>query len=192
MGRRGPPRKPDSRHNAKAVTSPAALPVASEHDISSLTLARVPDPPLRMLHEDHLVEAWRRFASLALRLGRLTEADLPALELLVETWSEYRAAADIADDPDNAYCMSEKGGMYCHPAVFRKQAALKALRDLMARFGMTPMDRVTLGVVISSGSRKTGLAEFAAARDAPRAPQVSPETKTTRSKPRKATKERRK
>lgn len=175
MGRRGPQKKADSRHNAAAVTE---VPASGPGELTSLVLKDVPAPPLRFMSDLSLEEAWRRFASLALRLGRLTEADLPAMELLVETWAEYRAAAEIADDPDQAYCCSEKGGMYCHPAVFRKQTAGKALRDLMARFGLTPMDRVTLGVVISSGVRKQGLAEFAAARDASCGPQFTDRAKS--------------
>lgn len=178
MGRRGPPKKPGSRHNATATTTAHASAPATGHD--SLILHSPPGPPARL--GDDAAEAWRRFAGLATQLGRLTAADLPALELLCETWAEYLTAAAIADDPERCYCHGESGGIYCHPAVFRKQAAGKSLKDLFARFGLTPMDRVTLGVVVASGPRKQGLADFSAARSTPpikgRAP--APAAKTQR------------
>ncbi len=53
--------------------------------------------------------------------------------------------------------------------MFRKQAAAKQMTALFARFGLTPMDRQTLGVQIagSAKAKRRGLPEFAASRDVP-------------------------
>jgi len=168
MGRRGPQKKAGSRHNAKFETTPAA------DDQDALSLKSVPEPPDRLCEVS--TDAWRRLAPLALHLGKLTAADLPALELLCKTVAEFEAAAKIADNPSEAYVYSEKGGIYAHPAVFRKQAAAKQMTALFARFGLTPMDRQTLGVTIAGASqaKKRGLPDFAAARSAPLPPATKP------------------
>lgn len=155
MGRRGPPARAGSVRSQAAAQNPGA-----SHD---LLLRAIPQAPDR-LSGDALL-AWERFAPLCHGLGRLAASDLPALEVLCETYAEYRAAADIADDPRKCYiCNPETGAVYAHPAVYRRQAAYKALKDLLARFGLTPMDRGTLGVSIATGPAKQGLLEFAAQR----------------------------
>lgn len=170
MGRRGPPKKAGSRHNAKFDT--VVAPAAGEE--APLVLKAVPEPPDRLC--DTASDAWRRLAPLALHLGKLTAADLPALELLCKTVAEFEAASEIADNPSEAYVYSEKGGIYAHPAVFRKQAAAKQMTALFARFGLTPMDRQTLGVTIAGASqaKKRGLPEFAASRAAPPTAKAKP------------------
>lgn len=159
MGRRGPQRKPDStRAPARAKAAEAAHAVADE-----LRLDTIPPAP------DGLAEAaavaWGKFARLAFDTGRLTRADLPALEMLAITWVEWQACAAIANDPTQAWVKSQQGGLYQHPAVGQASAARKMVTAIMAKFGLTPMDRVNVGGSGTPAKKQgSGLAAFAASR----------------------------
>lgn len=156
MGRRGPKPGPNSR---PAANRAAAQPVTSD----ALLLTTVPPCPQHLQNE--AAEAWARFAPLAYETGRLTAADLPALELLCVTWAEYLAASEIADDPDRCYVVSEKGGVYAHPAVNRQSSTRKAIYTLFARFGLTPLDRSQIPGLKTATSAGASLAGFAAERN---------------------------
>lgn len=121
-------------------------------------------PPCPGHLRDEAAAAWVRFARLIYEAGRLTQSDLPALELLCLTWAEFLAASEIADDPIQCYVISEKGGLYPHPAVHRQSSSRKQLCVLMARFGLTPLDRVQVGGASGAKKQGSGLAAFATSR----------------------------
>lgn len=156
MGRRGPKVEAGSRRSNKLASA--------EPPPESLSLPTVPPCPATL--DGEAAEAWVRFARLAYDSGRLTAADLPALELLCLTWAEFLAASEIANDPVQCYVFSEKGGVYSHPAVGRQSSTRKQLTVLFARFGLTPLDRVQVGGTTSTKKQGSGLAAFAAARSA--------------------------
>ena len=158
MGRRGP--RPDPRSQRSQQRA-----IAIEPPPETLALSTIPPCPDAFDRAGAAADAWQRFARLTYESGTLTAADLPALELLCLTWAEYLAASEIADDPSLAYVLSEKGGIYPHPAVNRQSAARKQLCVLFARFGLTPLDRTNTGG--PKGGKPTGsaLGAFAAARN---------------------------
>lgn len=157
MGRRGPKPGPDSRPLSRRVEAAGTV-------TDTLMLKTIPPCPQHLKNE--AAEAWSRFASLAFETGRLTAADIPALELLCLTWAEYMAASEIADDPAQCYVVSEKGGVYSHPAVNRQSSTRKQLCVLFARFGLTPQDRIQVPPAKAASKTGSAVAAFAAGRAA--------------------------
>lgn len=75
--------------------------------------------------------------------GWLTIADGGLLALYCEAFEDLiEARAEI--EKDGPTCSGEKGGMYQHPAVGRKNKAIERMRAIGAKFGLSPADRVGL------------------------------------------------
>lgn len=153
MGRRGPKRRADSRQTRSITSTPTP---------DALSLETIPPCPNHL--SDQAAEAWGRFARLTFESGRLTQQDLPALELLCQTWAEFLAASEIADDPGQCYVITDKGAVATHPAVWRQGSARKQLCVLLARFGLTPLDRVQVGGSATKKPAGSALSAFAASR----------------------------
>jgi P27 family predicted phage terminase small subunit len=78
--------------------------------------------------------------------GLLKPAFGDLLALYCEAFEEVLdAKAEITKE--GATCMSEKGGMYQHPAVGRKNKAIQRMRVLGGLFGMSPSDEAGLKIV---------------------------------------------
>jgi P27 family predicted phage terminase small subunit len=78
--------------------------------------------------------------------GLLKPAFVDLLGLYCEAFEEILdAKAEI--EKEGATCMSDKGGMYQHPAVGRKNKAIQRMRVLGALFGLSPSDEAGLKIV---------------------------------------------
>jgi P27 family predicted phage terminase small subunit len=119
---------------------------------------------------------WRAVAPLLASAGVLTEADLPALEMLSLHYAVARAALaemirdghkKIIDDEEREYTISEgiatttttaDGSIKKHPAasVFRENSL--AFRGYLGEFGLTPAARVKIKV--GGQEREQSLAEM--------------------------------
>lgn len=107
-----------------------------------------PEPP-DWLNGDELAEFSELLRAFEAVPGLVGKIDALAVACLAEAICEVRAARDeIAEH--GATCTSEKGGIYQHPAVGRKNKALERVRYWTARFGMSPSDRASLDVDLSA------------------------------------------
>jgi P27 family predicted phage terminase small subunit len=115
----------------------------------------IPDPP-EWLGEIGKAK-WREKVPLLHPLGLLTKNDYDLLSLYCEAWDEvFDAMQEIAKE--GATCSSDKGGLYQHPAVGRKNKAIQRIRQFGSDFGMNPAARV--GLTITQGAKPGGLAAF--------------------------------
>lgn len=134
--------------------------------VISVPRGRLPDDGKRL---------WRSLAPLLVNLKVLTEADLPALEMLCLHYAVARAAlvemlndgkVEVEDDQGNRYTVSEgiavtamgNQGIKKHPAasVFRENST--AFRMYLTEFGLTPASRVRLKM--DTGEEEKSLAEM--------------------------------
>jgi P27 family predicted phage terminase small subunit len=118
---------------------------------------------------------WKAVAPLLSGLGVLTEADLPALEMLCLHYSVARAALEemlkdgrieAEDDEGRRYVVKEGiavstptlDSIKKHPAasVFRENS--QAFKSYLQEFGLTPASRVRLKV--DTGEKEKSLAEM--------------------------------
>jgi P27 family predicted phage terminase small subunit len=132
----------------------------------SVPRGRLPDDGKRL---------WRALAPMLANLKVLTEADLPALEMLCLHYAVARAAlkemlqdgrVEIEDDQGHRYTISEGiavtamgiTGVKKHPAasVFRENST--AFRMYLTEFGLTPASRVRLKM--DGGEEEKSLAEM--------------------------------
>lgn len=72
-------------------------------------------------------------------------ADMWALEALVEEVVRWREAERILEE-EGMWVLSPNGYKIAHPAIAVAQKAKKEYRDWSARFGLTPSDRIGLGI----------------------------------------------
>lgn len=76
-------------------------------------------------------------------MGVLTVADGDLLAAYCEAWVEMiEALEEIARE--GATAVSDKGSVYQHPAVGRKNKAIERLVKIGSHFGMSPSSRVGL------------------------------------------------
>jgi P27 family predicted phage terminase small subunit len=121
--------------------------------------AEMPSPP-EWLGEIGQAK-WREKVPLLHPLGLLTKNDHDHLSLYCEAWDDlFSSLKEI--ETEGATCSSDKGGLYQHPAVGRKNKAIQRIRQLGSDFGMNPAARV--GLTINPGSKPSGLAAFKAAK----------------------------
>ena len=93
------------------------------------------------------LEVWRRFEPELVARRVLEDVDRLMLATLCYWVSEFAAATD--DIARNGYAIMGKatsGGArpWKNPSVDRRDTAFKAMTDLAAKFGLTPMDRIHL------------------------------------------------
>lgn len=102
--------------------------------------SETPDPPRWLRTEAR--EIWPDIVSQLEPIdGLLAKVDAFALSRYCDDWIEYLDALREVEN-DGPTCVGEKGGMYPHPAVGRKNNAAKRLAQFEAKFGMTASDRV--------------------------------------------------
>lgn len=165
MGARGPKKKTHrldrlegnpSRRKRDTLTPSAPL---------AIQLLSPPPPPDRL--DSHARELWRKVAELLVTAKVLTTADLEALSVLCDTWSEYLEAKVLADaDP---YFETEKGYIVEHPAVRRMHTARDRLDRLWSRFGLTPSARQGMDWEILPVEKTTNVSDFAKQKGASQA-----------------------
>jgi len=87
---------------------------------------------------------WRKLAPVLAELRVLTDADLAALELTCNAWSEYQAAcAFIAKQGAWYTTVNELGGemVRSNPALVERGDAWRRFKAGLVEFGLTPASR---------------------------------------------------
>lgn len=148
MTGRGRPRKPDEQKKREGTYRP-------DRDDQFEADSAIPDPPPMLTDTSggDLLNEWRRrgmnhwnrlteFLSEASLISRL---DGDALALLCFAFVEYEEA-DKEVAMYGLTVMSDKGGVYQHPAVGVRTNAWKKILRLCREFGMTPSARASLKV----------------------------------------------
>jgi P27 family predicted phage terminase small subunit len=101
-------------------------------------LTKPPDPPAHI--SERAATQWRRVAQLCVRLKTVREADLPALELLVNALATEQEARALLDK-EGITVNTGAGGVKPHPAVRMAETARAQAIALLDRFGLNPRSR---------------------------------------------------
>lgn len=109
-------------------------------------LKRVPPPPKTL--SERAVAEWRRLAPLTVRMGTLSDVDLPALALLCEVQATIAEASDILRR-DGMTATTAAGGHKPHPGVRILESARNQAAGLLREFGLTPKSRRSVTVKYS-------------------------------------------
>lgn len=83
------------------------------------------------------------------QIGLIEQLDRLALELLVESYAEYRSHCKVVDEEGATYKTTATSGeivIKANPAVAMKSDAWKRLKSMMEQFGMTPSARSKLDI----------------------------------------------
>lgn len=138
MGLRGPAKRPDVL--AKLEGKPA-----SERVVATGTAG---DPP------DHLSEMGKKVWLYTVENaapGLIAAVDAMALSAYCEAAAEFAELCHwYENNPHEHIVESEKGGLYQHPNMGRKNKAAERLLRFGDRFGLTPAARASLGEAIGS------------------------------------------
>jgi P27 family predicted phage terminase small subunit len=100
-------------------------------------LTKDPPPPEHL--SERAAAQWKRVAALCVRLKTLREADLPALELLVNALATEQEARELLKG--GVTVNTGAGGVKPHPAVRMAETARAQAIALLDRFGLTPRGR---------------------------------------------------
>lgn len=92
--------------------------------------------------------AWKSIGPELARMGVLTLADGPALELLCDAYAEYRAARDVVRADGATYeSVSVHGAMTrVRPEVAIAADAWRRVASMLREFGLTPSSRTKVAV----------------------------------------------
>jgi P27 family predicted phage terminase small subunit len=93
--------------------------------------------------------AWREIATPMAAAGLLDRADAPALEAAARCIDRWRRAEDTLDT--EGLTIEAHGGVHAHPCVAVAAKAQAEYRSWCARLGLTPVDRVSLGLASLRG-----------------------------------------
>ena len=87
--------------------------------------------------------AWKRFALL---LPTIEQSDIPALQMMAETWAEWQDACDHIT-LEGAVMRTKNGYMIANPYSKIRLNASASLKKLFTHFAMTPASRMKSGFV---------------------------------------------
>lgn len=137
MGQRGP--KP-------AIVTPDGK--RRRSDVSVIGGLEDLEPPLSLPLE--VQKVWRELVEPMRGSAVLDRVDAPALEAMSRAVSRWRTAEEVLD-AEGLFCASPNGYRIAHPAIAVAQKAQAEYRAWCARFGLTPSDRVGLGLAVVRG-----------------------------------------
>jgi P27 family predicted phage terminase small subunit len=139
-GKRGRPRTPTSLKLLHGEKRPSRLPSGEP------VPPTLPVEPPAYLDEDARCE-WERLAAILKPMGLLTAADVDHLGVLCTAIVHHRRAVELVNRTYPVIAGQRGQEARRHPAmqVIRDQAGLIA--SYGARFGLSPSDRASLGVV---------------------------------------------
>lgn len=116
-----------------------------------------PDCPLH--YTDAFKAEWNRFCTILEGMGVLTIADGPSLEILIDTFMEFKEA--------ESHCLLNgkvieysNGTIGPNPWQNIKSKARTDLDRMLAKFGMSPADRARLTIVDKPDDDKDGIGSF--------------------------------
>ena len=90
-------------------------------------------------------EAWDEIVPAMTSSGLIDRVDIPALEAIAISIARWREAEEILRD-EGLFVASPNGYRVAHPAIAVSQKAAAEYRTWAARFGLTPSDRIGLGL----------------------------------------------
>jgi P27 family predicted phage terminase small subunit len=137
VGKRGPAPKP-AELRAGAGVAPVVL-----SDV--LPALAAPDHL-----EPEAVQVWDELVPPLIDSGVVQDADRLAVEALVNAVAQMRAANAVLAD-EGMFVKSPNGYQIAHPAVAIANKAAAEFRAWASRFGLTPSDRVALGLQVVRG-----------------------------------------
>jgi P27 family predicted phage terminase small subunit len=105
--------------------------------------------PLPHLPE-HVQVVWRELVEPMRGAAILDRVDAPALEAMSRSVARWREAEQLLD-VEGMFVSSPNGYRVAHPAIAVAQKAQTEYRNWCARFGLTPSDRVGLGMAVIRG-----------------------------------------
>jgi len=106
------------------------------------------DPPEDLPAEVRVV--WRQLATPMADAGLLDAVDAAGLEAVARNVVAWRNAYRIMDE-EGEYVESPNGYKIAHPAMAVANKAQSEYRAWAARYGLTPLDRVSLGLAMVRG-----------------------------------------
>ena len=153
MGSRGPKPKPAEVRKREGTYSKAA------HG-EVVVLGGKPSALAAPEHVTDRVRAvWDEIVPTLLAVGLLDRADGPALEAMASAVAQFREANEVVEK-EGMFVASPNGYRIAHPAVAVANKAAAEYRSWCARFGLTPSDRIGLGLAaVRSRSLTEDLAE---------------------------------
>ena len=153
MGARGPKPKPAEVRKREGTYSKA------KHG-EVVVLAGKPsglDAPEHVT--DRVRSVWSEIVPPLVEVGLLDRADAPAIEAMCVSVAQFREANEILAS-EGMFVASPNGYRIAHPAVAVATKAAAEYRSWCSRFGLTPSDRIGLGMAaVRSRSLKEDLAE---------------------------------
>lgn len=93
---------------------------------------------------------WTELARPMADAGLLDQVDAVALEAIARCVDRWRQAEALLDE-EGMFVSSPNGYKVAHPAVAVSQKAQAEYRAWAARFGLTPIDRVSMGLAALRG-----------------------------------------
>lgn len=93
---------------------------------------------------------WRELVEPMMGAAVLDRVDAPALEAMTRSVLRWREAEQLLD-VEGLFIASPNGYKIAHPAIAVAQKAQAEYRSWCARFGLTPSDRVGLGLAVVRG-----------------------------------------
>lgn len=129
-------------------TKPTALKVFEGNRGKRALPKNEPDPPTgEVIQPFSLDEIGERVWEIVLATSpkdMIRPSDALALWQYCKAWSDAFEAEKELQEHGSRYCVSEKGGVYLHPAVGVLSEASKRIRQLGPLFGWSPSDRASL------------------------------------------------
>lgn len=147
MGRRGPTPRAASDRGADGSLS------ATRHHggvETSGVIESAPRPPKHMAGQAR--KAWVELAAVCADGGILREADLTSLEAMAISLGSVREMQAILDV--DGPIIPGRFGPVAHPGVALRDRSLADYARWAARFGLTPSDRVSLGLQVLKGGKE--------------------------------------
>lgn len=132
MGLRGPAPKPGSQRALRVLDSP----VVAEGS------GGAPEPPAQL--PAHLRDAWDRIAEPMRAAGLLVPADAVAIEAAARCLARWQEAEAVIER--EGIIIEGAKGRVAHPAVRIARDAAAEYRSWSARLGLTPADRIGIGM----------------------------------------------
>jgi len=89
--------------------------------------------------------AWDEIVPAMTSSGLIDRVDVPALEAIAISVARWREAEEVLRE-EGLFVASPNGYRVAHPAIAVSQKAAAEYRSWAARFGLTPSDRIGLGL----------------------------------------------
>lgn len=103
-----------------------------------------PEPPLGKCEE--FAARWNGYCGVLIGAGVLTGRDLGCLEVLCDAHVLLKDSTD-ALKKDGQYQTDKKGTVKAHPALIRKEQAIKMILQYQTQLGLTPSARAKVAPV---------------------------------------------